>query len=126
MWPQTRSRRHWGDLPLSLEQAAAYTNKQAIGLAGYLQRVRERAPELFAAGRPHGYEHTVATVWGMAFEQVSAHAVAGDLLRMCACLAPERIPRKLLDAWAENPGASDVSARVVGDAIELRAADARS
>jgi hypothetical protein len=47
------------DLPLALEQATPYTNKQAIELAGYLQRLLDRAPELFATGRPHGYEHTV-------------------------------------------------------------------
>lgn len=41
-----------GDLPLALEQAAAYSNRQAIGLAGYLQRLRDRAPKLLGAGGP--------------------------------------------------------------------------
>jgi hypothetical protein len=34
-----------GDLPLALEQAAAYVNAKAIIPAGYLQRLRDRAPE---------------------------------------------------------------------------------
>ena len=42
----------------------------AITLAGYLRRLQHRAPELFAAARPPGYEHTVATVWSMAFDQI--------------------------------------------------------
>jgi tetratricopeptide (TPR) repeat protein len=108
-----------GDLPLALEQAAAYSSRQVIGLVGYLQRLQDRAPELFSAGRPQGYEHTVATVWAMAFEQVADNSVASDLLGVCACLAPERIPRELLDGWAENADAPGVTAAMVGEAIEL-------
>ena len=67
--------------------------------AGYLQRLRDRAPELFAAGRPAGYGHTVATVWSLAFEQLAEQPVAAELVRVCAHLAPERIPRELLDAY---------------------------
>ena len=65
-----------GDLPLALEQAAAYYNAKAITPAGYLQRLRDRAPELFAAGRPVGYEHTVATVWSLAFNELTEQPVA--------------------------------------------------
>jgi hypothetical protein len=88
-----------GDLPLALEQAAAYTNKQAIQLAGYLWLLEDRAPELFAAGRPHGYGHTVATVWGMAFEQLSTLPVARDVLGgvcvSCARAHPARAAGRL-------------------------------
>jgi len=108
-----------GDLPLALEQAAAYRNKQAITLAVYADRLRDRAPELFAAGKPPGYQHTVATVWAMAFEQVANDEVAADLLGMCACMAPERIPRELLDAFADHFRTPGVTAREVGEATEL-------
>jgi hypothetical protein len=37
-----------GDLPLALEQAAAYINAKAITADGYLERLRVRSPELFA------------------------------------------------------------------------------
>ena len=106
-----------GDLPLALEQAAAYANTQAIGLAGYLQRLRDRAPELFAAGRPVGYEHTVATVWQLAFEQIATQPVAQQLLEVCAFLGAERIPRELLQALADHSSIAGVSGQAVDEAI---------
>jgi hypothetical protein len=108
-----------GDLPLALEQAAAYTNTKAITLTRYVQRLRDRAPELFSVGRPGGYEHTVSTVWQLAFEQIAQHPVADNLLGMCAHLASERIPRELLEAAVEYSDIPNVSSRTTDDAIEL-------
>jgi hypothetical protein len=108
-----------GDLPLALEQAAAYITRKAITPAGYVQRLRERAPELFAAGRPQDYEHTVATVWGLAFSELAEQPVATRLLGVCAHLAPDRIPRELLDASSDLDDDAPVSAQGVDDAIEL-------
>jgi DNA-binding SARP family transcriptional activator len=108
-----------GDLPLALEQAAAYTNTKAITLTGYMQRLRDRAPQLFSTGRPAGYEHTVATVWQLAFEQIAEHRAAHTLLEVCGHLAPERIPRELLEAALDYNVISDVSSQAADDAIEL-------
>jgi len=108
-----------GDLPLALEQAVAYVNAKAITPAGYLQRLRDRAPELFAAGQPVGYAHTVATVWSLAFTGLGEQPVAGELVRVCAHLAPERIPRELLGAYSDVSDDPQVTARAVDDAIEL-------
>jgi tetratricopeptide (TPR) repeat protein len=110
-----------GDLPLALEQAAAYTNTKAITLTGYAERLRDRAPQLFSAARPAGYEHTIATVWKMAFDQISQHPIANDLLGVCSHLAPERIPRELLEAVVEHSEVAgvDQQAQTADDAIEL-------
>lgn len=108
-----------GDLPLALEQAAAYANAKAITVAGYLQRLRARGGELFAAGQPLGYEHTVATAWSLAFSELCEQPVAAELAFVCAHLAPERIPRELLDALAEVSEDSTVTAGSVDEAIEL-------
>jgi tetratricopeptide (TPR) repeat protein len=105
-----------GDLPLALEQAAAYTNINAITLSEYIRRVRDRAPELFSACRPLSYEHSVSTVWQLAFEEIAQQPVASDLLAVCAHLAPDSIPRELLEAAAH---ARDVSTRAVDEAIGL-------
>lgn len=108
-----------GDLPLALEQASAYASCQAISLTKYLHRLRARAPELFAAGQPLGYEHTIKTVWSLAFDQIAEDPVASALLEVCAQLAPERIPRDLLDAWGEGSGAGAASDVGVDEAVEL-------
>ena len=109
-----------GDLPLALEQAAAYISAKAITAAGYLERLRDRTPELFAAGRPAGYGHTVATVWSLAFGELAEQPVARELVRVCAHLAAERIPRELLGAISDLGGDdAPVAARAVDDAIEL-------
>ena len=105
-----------GDLPLALEQAAAYISTKAISLKGYLQRLQERAPELLATDGPPSYGHNVATVWTMAFAQIARQPVADDLLGVCAWLAPERIPRELLEVWARWRA---VAPREVDEAIEL-------
>jgi tetratricopeptide (TPR) repeat protein len=110
-----------GDLPLALEQAAAYINAKVITAAGYVQRLRERAPELFAAGQPVGYGHTVATVWSLAFTELAEQPVARELVGVCAHLAAERIPRELLDAIGdvgEDPKVT-VTAQAVDNAVEL-------
>jgi tetratricopeptide (TPR) repeat protein len=91
-----------GDLPLALEQAAAYMNEQAIGLSKYLARLGARAPELLAKGRPLAYEHTIASTWNLAFRELTDEPVTFGLLILCAHLAPDRIPREVLVDFATD------------------------
>jgi tetratricopeptide (TPR) repeat protein len=86
-----------GDLPLALSQAAAYTSEQAITLNTFHSRLVTRAQSLLDKGRPLDYGATVMTTWDLAFEQVSADRPARELLGVCSYLAPERIPRELLE-----------------------------
>jgi hypothetical protein len=44
-----------GQLPLALEQAAAYASRQQLSLTGYLQVFRARRAELLARGQPLAY-----------------------------------------------------------------------
>jgi tetratricopeptide (TPR) repeat protein len=90
-----------GDLPLALEEAAAYLEETGEGLGEYLQLVRDRARELFGLDQPatdedeHGDQRRVATVWSLSLERVHQEAPAAEaLLNLCAFLAPE-IPRGL-------------------------------
>jgi tetratricopeptide (TPR) repeat protein len=88
-----------GDLPLALEEAAAYLEETQDDLDDYLQLVRERARELFGLDQPpadkHGDQRRVATVWSLSLDRVHQEApAAGALLCLCAFLAPE-IPRGL-------------------------------
>jgi len=85
-----------GDLPLALEQAAAYLEETAISTSEYLDLLGEHARELFALGRPASTEHTIATTWLVALQRLRDHAPAAeDLLILCAFLAAEDIPRTL-------------------------------
>jgi hypothetical protein len=85
------------DLPLALDQAAAYLDETATAVADYLDLLRDRAQELFALGRPATTEQTIATTWRVSLLRLRSQSpVAEDLLVLCAFLAPENIPRNLL------------------------------
>ena len=86
-----------GGLPLALEQAAAYIQATGNSLAGYLESLRRRRPEMLARGEPTGYGSTVAATWSLAFGRLEQSAPgAAGLLRLLACCAPEAVPLRLL------------------------------
>jgi hypothetical protein len=93
-----------GDLPLALEEAAAYLEETGTGLNEYLGLVRDRARELFGLEQPPADEHDqrrMATVWSLSLERVHQEAPAVEaLLSLCAFLAPD-IPRGLPREHAE-------------------------
>jgi tetratricopeptide (TPR) repeat protein len=92
-----------GDLPLALEQAAAYMEETATTPEEYLGLLHDRAEELFTLGRPSGSKHTIATTWTVALERVRAELPAAeDLLCLCAFLAPDDLPRALLTDHADQ------------------------
>jgi tetratricopeptide (TPR) repeat protein len=85
-----------GDLPLALEEAAAYIDETRVGLTEYLRLARGRTAELFGLDRPVADEQRVATAWSMSLDRVRAQApAAAALLDLCAFLAPDDIPREL-------------------------------
>jgi tetratricopeptide (TPR) repeat protein len=86
-----------GDLPLALEQAAAYLEETGAAPAQYLGLLGDRAKELFALGRPATTEQTIATTWKVSLERLRAETPAAEeLLTVCAFLAPDDLPRALL------------------------------
>jgi tetratricopeptide (TPR) repeat protein len=85
-----------GDLPLALEQAAAYLAHTHTPVDEYLELLHTRAHELFALGHPATSEQTIATIWTVSLQRLRSEAPpAEDLLRLCAFLTPEDIPRRL-------------------------------
>lgn len=118
-----------GDLPLALEEAAAYLEQTGVGVAEYVGLLRARAGELFGlapdaatlgASGAEGDQRRVATVWSVSLERVTAAAPAAvELLQLLAFLAPT-IPRGVLPAQSavvsgSLPGSS--LGVVVGDPI---------
>jgi tetratricopeptide (TPR) repeat protein len=86
-------------LPLAVEQAAAYIGSQPdLSIADYLELFRTHEPQLLERGTPLHYQEgrTVATVVAIALQQLGETTTAGQLLRLCAFLAPDRLPLRLL------------------------------
>jgi TIR domain/NB-ARC domain len=83
-----------GGLPLALEQAAAYVvTAGTVSLADYARLFGTRALELLQRGQPLGYQHTVATTWSLALQQLQHTAPAAvGLLTLAAFLASDDIP----------------------------------
>ena len=79
-----------GDLPLALEQAAAYLDQTGMPLVAYLIAYQRRREQLLAMGRPVAYEGQVDTTWQLTIDQLAPVGI--ELLRLCAFLAPEAIP----------------------------------
>jgi hypothetical protein len=88
-----------GWLPLALEQAGAYVRETQLSLRGYQTRLEQAPSKLLRRGAPRDRDpaDTVATTWQLSLEQVSAVPGATTLLEVCAFLAPDDIPRTLLD-----------------------------
>jgi tetratricopeptide (TPR) repeat protein len=87
-----------GDLPLALEQAAAYMEDTSRPVAEYLELFKTRRAELLAEGElSTDYHDTVATTWNISFQAVQeAMPEAADLMNLLAFLAPDDIPRKMI------------------------------
>ena len=91
-----------GELPLALEQAAAFIVEQRMAIADYLTSYRQMEHALLARTPPQlgDYPHTVATTWLVNFEQLKPNRNAVATLRMCALLGPAPIPFELISRVA--------------------------
>ena len=110
--------RELGDLPLALEQAGAYIKETGISFQDYLERFKKDRKKLLGHSKPLNYPDTVATTWEISFEAVQKERpVAGDLLNLCAFLAPDAIPRWMLEDSTKH--LPEPLASCVQNAIEL-------
>ena len=112
-----------GGLPLALDQAGAYIEETACGLAGYLERHQQRRAALLQRRGRLASEHPepVATTWSLAFENAGqANPAAPELLRLCAFLHPDAIPEELISEGAPELG--PLLAPVAAEPLELDAA----
>jgi len=93
-----------GDLPLALEQAAAYMEAAGMTLPDCLGLFRTRREELWKDEQPPlDYGKTVAATLTIAMERVDEDAPAAtDLLNVCAFVAPDDIPLGLLRDHADE------------------------
>ena len=105
-----------GDLPLALEQAAAYLDQTQLPPADYLHLLTTRAADMYDRGCVVDHQHTIATLWSLSLDQLRALQPATvQLLGLCAYLAPEPIPLDLFTSHFEDLPAP--LGQIVGDPL---------
>ncbi|MFE1908467.1 tetratricopeptide repeat protein [Streptomyces gardneri] len=93
-----------GYLALAVEQAAAYCAETGISPDAYLDRLASWPKEMYAAAAEGGDSgRTCARIWRLTLDRIDTTPLAGDLLRLLAWYAPDRIPRDLLAPLGTPP-----------------------
>jgi len=107
-------------LPLALDQAAAYMLSTQKTPQEYLELYRRHAPKLLdKRGDAYASDHpeSVARTWALSFEKISeAQPAAGELLKFCAFLHPDRMPEELFSQGSQALG--EVLAPVMTDELK--------
>jgi hypothetical protein len=110
-----------GDLPLALEQAAAWQAETGMTVREYLDLFDNRLQTL-TDDPPANYPATLGATWQLSFDRLRTQSPdAAQLLEMCAFLGSEPIPFTLLWAgrYAELPAELATTMR---DTVRLRRA----
>ena len=85
-----------GDLPLAIEQAAAWRAETGMPVGEYLRLFEEKVAEILDTSAPVGYDVSVAAAWNVSFDELrTRNPAAHQLLQVCAFFAPEPISRSL-------------------------------
>ena len=104
-----------GNLPLALDQAAAYIIQTRIAPAVYLRRLWEHPAEMYAAAGGSLGQRTISRVWDITLEAIQAREPAAiTLLHILACYAPDNIPRVIL-------GGDDIVSLAADEALSVLA-----
>jgi hypothetical protein len=110
-----------GDLPLALEQAGAVLYESLMPVGEYLRLIDERVAEILAQGTALEYPTSMTAAWQIAVAQLRQQSPqALELLRCCAFLGPEPIPRDVFKLGSQE-SRTGVGA-LIADPIELSTA----
>jgi tetratricopeptide (TPR) repeat protein len=86
-----------GDLPLAVEQAAAWRAVTGMPVQEYLRLFDESVAEILDTATAPNYEVSVAAAWNVSFEELKTrNPAAHQILHICAFFSPEPISRDLL------------------------------
>lgn len=95
-----------GNLPLALEQAAAYMEQTGTSLGEYLQQFHRRKDELLDEGDPVLYGANVESTFELALTKaIQRSPSAAPALQLLAAFAPEVIPQSVLPDQVVEQGA---------------------
>jgi hypothetical protein len=90
-----------GYLPLALEQAGALQAETGMSIEEYLRLLKEHAVQIMAEGKSPDYPLSMTAAWKLSVSTLQQYqAEALELLRCCAFMGPEPIPRDLFPRGA--------------------------
>jgi tetratricopeptide (TPR) repeat protein len=108
-----------GDLPLALDQAAAWRAETGMPASEYLRLFEQKRTALLEVSAPLDYQLPVAAAWNVSLDRLAISSPGAlRLLQVCAFFAPLPIPRTLF----YRTQASDVPPELEGvlrDPIQL-------
>lgn len=108
-----------GDLPLALEQAAAFIEQTGLDLALYAREFESRHSRIWENQiPPDNYHATIATTWNMALERLTGTSGSQDVLKVLSFLGAEDVPLFLLVEGSE--GLSPPLWEIASDETALR------
>jgi tetratricopeptide (TPR) repeat protein len=85
-----------GDLPLAIEQAAAWRAETGMPVREYLRLFEEKVAEIFESASTPDYEVSLAAAWNVSFDELRNHnPAAHQILLICAFFSSEPISRDL-------------------------------
>lgn len=85
-----------GDLPLAIEQAAAWRSETGMPVREYLRLFDQKVAEILDTTAPPDYEVSVAAAWNVSFDELrKRNPAAHQLLQVCAFFSPEPIARSI-------------------------------
>ncbi len=88
-----------GDLPLVIEQAAAWQSQTGMSADAYLELFEKAHDRLLKENLPPDYPNSVAVTWRLGFEQLMAvSTTAAQLLQLSAFFGPQPISIHILAA----------------------------
>lgn len=114
-----------GNLPLALEQAAAYIKEVRCSITDYLELLKQSSVDAFSDryAAPEYYEKIVTSTWNISFHALGESS--RQLMNLCAYMAPDNIPVDFFTKMRDKlpmPLKSDLSTRLTTNRIvtELR------
>ncbi|RSM37685.1 hypothetical protein DMA12_35685, partial [Amycolatopsis balhimycina DSM 5908] len=108
-----------GDLPLAVEQAAAWRAETGMATDEYLDLFESKRTELLQTRPPADYDVAVEAAWNVSLDRLrDENRGALELLEVCAFFSPEPIPRAMFSG-VRNVPTSEVLEETLGDPIQL-------
>ncbi|HEX7307186.1 FxSxx-COOH system tetratricopeptide repeat protein, partial [Lentzea sp.] len=109
-----------GDLPLAVEQAAAWRAMTGMPVAEYLRLFDESVAEILDTSAPPAYEVSVAAAWNVSFDELKTrNPAAHQILHICAFFSPEPISRDLFTGVSRGVSISPELDEALRDPIKL-------